>query len=82
LKTSKCDACNKRLRPAHHELHLTDPRTGQVIGRYHAGSGAHAECMARAQQYFKPGVVLMGTVVHPDRCGPDQEHCSAGVVVA
>jgi hypothetical protein len=78
LKPSKCDACNKRLRPAHLELHLTDPRTGQSIGRYHAGPGAHAECMARAEKYFKPGEVVLLNVVHPDRCGAEMEHGDAG----
>jgi hypothetical protein len=66
------------MRPAHHELHLTDPRTGQVIGRYHAGE-THADCMAQAEKYFRPGEVVLLTVVHPDRCGADQEHCDAGL---
>jgi hypothetical protein len=81
LKHPRCDACKRRLRENQHELHLTDPLTGQVIGRYHAGE-THAQCMARAQQYFKPGVVLIGTVVHPDRCGAEQEHGTMGAVVA
>jgi hypothetical protein len=81
LKTSKCDACNKRLCPAHHELHLTDPRTGQVIGWYHSGE-AYADCMARAEKYFRPGEVVLLNVVHPDRCGAEQELCTMGVVVA
>jgi hypothetical protein len=79
LKHPRCDACKWRLRENQHELHLTDPLTGQVIGRYHADPGSHAECMARAEKYFQPGEVVLLNVVHPDRCGPDQEHCDAGL---
>ena len=77
MKPSRCDTCNKRLRPNHHELQLSDPRTSQVIGRYHAGHGPHEECMVQAQKYLRPGAVLMATVVHPDAC---QERCDVGLV--
>jgi hypothetical protein len=75
LKPSKCDACNRRLRRNQHELHLSDPRTGQVIGRYHTGE-PHADCMAAAEKYLTSGAILMATVVHPDSC---QECCDVGL---
>ena len=78
MKRPKCDACGKRLREYHHELVLTDFVTDQVIGRYHAGA-VYTECMQSATRYFVPGVALQATVVHPDRCGDDQENCDAGV---
>jgi hypothetical protein len=77
-KKIRCDACNRRLRPNQHELHLSDPLTGQLIGRYHAGAG-WGECMAAAGKYAQRGTVLLGTFVHPDRCGGNQEHCDGGL---
>lgn len=76
--SARCDACNRRLRPSHHELHLSDALTGQLIGRYHAGVGWDG-CMTAAGKYVRSGVVLVATFVHPDRCGPDQEHCDGGL---
>ena len=77
MKPPKCDACGRRIRAGHHELRLSDPRTSQLIGLYHAGAG-YTECMQSAKRYFVPGMALQATVVHPDRCGDDQEHCDAG----
>jgi predicted RNA-binding Zn-ribbon protein involved in translation (DUF1610 family) len=76
VSTHPCDACGRRLRPNHHELHLSDPQTGQLVGRYHA-----PRCQAAAAKYFvaKLGVVLVATYVHPDRCGENQEHCDGGL---
>jgi hypothetical protein len=73
-KKIRCDACNRRLRDNHHELQLSDPSTGQVIGRYHAPG-----CQDAAARYFVPGVVLVATYVHPARCGPEQEYCDGGL---
>ena len=73
-----CDACGKRMRPAHHELHLRDPRTGQRLGVYHAGI-TWGDCQAQATKYLVAGAVVQATVVHPDRCGANQEHCDAGL---
>jgi len=74
LSTStRCDACNKRIRRNHHELRLTDPMTGQKVGHYHA----RPECQEAALKYLTSGAMLMATFVHPDRCGPDQERCDA-----
>jgi hypothetical protein len=75
MKPSKCDACGKRMRPSHHELHLTDPRSGQVIGHYHA----RPDCQEAATRYFQAGVVLLVNIVHPHRCGNDFEACDAGL---
>jgi hypothetical protein len=69
LKQPRCDACNRRIRPSHHELRLSDLATGQAIGRYHA----QPKCQAAAAKYFERGVVLRVTIVHPDRCGAEQE---------
>jgi hypothetical protein len=80
MKPSKCDACGKRMRPVHHELHLTDPMTGQVIGRYHAGI-AWGDCQFHATKYLVVGAVVQAAVVHPDRCGAEMEHCDAGFQV-
>jgi hypothetical protein len=79
-----CDACGKRIRPGHHELRLSDPRTDQEIGLYHAGppGSPHAICMARANRFCLPGEVLTGTVRHPDRCGPEGEYCTSAVKVS
>jgi hypothetical protein len=77
-KQPRCDACNCRIRSNQHELHLSDPLTRQLIGRYHAGEGL-GECMAAAGKYAQRGTVLMGTFVHPHRCGENQEHCNGGV---
>jgi hypothetical protein len=76
-KAPRCDACSRRIRPNHHELHLSDPLTGQLIGVYHAGAG-WSGCMSAASKYAKPGVVILGTFLHPDRCGPNQERCDGG----
>jgi hypothetical protein len=73
----RCDACGKRMRENHHELHLSAPLTGQVLGRYHAGM-AFGGCMVTASKYFSVGNAVKATFAHPDRCGDDQEHCDAG----
>jgi hypothetical protein len=76
-KATRCDACGKRLRPGHHELHLSDLATGQVIGRYHAGV-AFEGCTSRASKYMVGCATLRATIVHPDRCGAEQEACDVG----
>jgi hypothetical protein len=73
-KPLRCDACDRRIRRSHHELILRDFDTRQVLGRYHV----RRECRDAASKYFKPGVAIGATFVHPDRCGPDHEHCDAG----
>lgn len=73
-KLPKCDACERPLRKSHHELVLRDFETRQVIGRYHV----RPECRDAASRYFRPGVAIGATFVHPDRCGPNQESCDAG----
>ncbi len=78
MSKPRCDACNRRLRNSHHELHLCDPLTGQHIGKYHAGVG-WGDCMTQAGKYAQRGTVLMGTFVHPNRCGENQEHCDGGL---
>ena len=74
-KQRKCDACGKRIRASHHELRLRGALTGQAIGLYHA----RPHCQAAAAKYFAPGVVLRGTIAHPERCGPDLERCDGGL---
>ena len=73
-----CDVCNRRLRPNQHELHLSDPLTGQIIGKYHT----REECMEAAQRYITgalgKGRVCQASVVHPDRCGSEIDRCDAG----
>jgi len=74
-KPPRCDSCNRRLRPNHHELVLSDFLTGQVVGRYHARPG----CQGAAAKYLVGGVALAATFVHPDRCGDEQEHCDGAL---
>jgi hypothetical protein len=74
VAATRCDACDRRIRKNHHELRLTDPMTGQVVGHYHTRPDCHQE----AAKYLTGGTVLLATFVHPDRCGPDQEHCDGG----
>lgn len=69
----RCDACNRRIRLNQHELRLTDPRTGQQVGCYHV----RPECQERAVTYLTSGAVLAATFLHPNSCGPNQEHCDA-----
>jgi hypothetical protein len=71
----RCDACDRCIRRNHHELRLTDPTTGQQVGCYHA----RTECQSAAAKYLTSGAVLLATFVHPDRCGPSQECCDAGL---
>jgi hypothetical protein len=73
--TPRCDACDRRIRKTHHELRLTDPLTSQIIGCYHSRPG----CQEVATKYLPSGTVLSATVVHPDRCGPNQSLCDAGL---
>jgi hypothetical protein len=77
-KLPTCDGCNRRIRPNHHELRLSDPSTGQLIGIYHAGAG-RSECMAAASKYARRGTMLLGTFVHPAACGENQEFCTGGL---
>jgi hypothetical protein len=72
----RCDACGRRIRQNHHELRLSDFTTNQLIGRYHARPG----CRDAATKYFERGVVLRLGIVHPDRCGPEQENCDGGLL--
>jgi hypothetical protein len=75
-KQLRCDACNRRLRPNQHELHLSDPLTGQLVGKYHA----RPDCQEAASKYMmQPGTVLFASFIHPNRCGPDQERCAGGL---
>lgn len=72
-KPRRCDACNRKIRPTHHEFRLRDFESGQTIGRYHAA------CQGAATKYMVAGVALRATVYHPKRCGSDMEHCDGGV---
>ena len=72
-KLPRCDACNRRIRPAHHELALRDFETGQIVGNYHAA------CQGAAVKYFSSGAVLRATIYHPERCGGDLKHCDGGL---
>ena len=80
-RATRCDACGKRVRAGHHEAVVRDALTGQLLGVYHAGL-SWGSCQARAAKYTRPGVVLRVSFVHPDRCGPEQEHCDAGLAEA
>jgi len=71
-KLPVCDDCQRPIRHSHHEWALRDPATNQLIGRY------HGVCQHSASKYFGPGVVVLLTYYHPDRCGPNQERCDAG----
>jgi len=75
-RPEKCDACDRRIRRSHHALRLSDLATGQVLGRYHAGGS----CRDAAIKYFEPGAVIRVTVLHPQRCGPEQERCDLGAM--
>lgn len=72
-KPPRCDACNRRIRPNQHEFVLRDFETGQVVGRYHC----RPECQEADAKFA--GVVLRGTVYHPERCGDDLEHCDGAL---
>ncbi len=75
-RPTRCDSCNRRIRPTHHEFVLRDFETGQELGRYHA----RPDCQAAAATYFEPGVALRATIFHPKRCGgEDLEHCDGGL---
>lgn len=71
----RCDHCGRRIRKSQHELRLSDALTGQAIGLYHA----RPACQEGAARYFVGGAVLRATIAHPERCGPDQEHCDGGL---
>jgi hypothetical protein len=71
----RCDSCERRIRPNQHGIRLADLETGQVLGRYHARPG----CQEGAAKYFERGAALRATIVHPDRCGPEQEKCDGAV---
>jgi len=74
-KPPRCDHCDRRIRPTHHEFLLRDFE-GQVIGRYHV----RPDCQVAAAGYFEPGVALRATVYHPARCGgSDLADCDGGV---
>jgi hypothetical protein len=77
-KPARCDACNSRIRRTHHELVLTEPMTGQVVGHYHAGERKQ-DCQRVAVKYLVGGALLMATFVHPDRCGSNQDLCDGGL---
>lgn len=74
-KPSRCDACELPLRKSHHELVLRDFETRQVLGRYHV----RPECRDAASRYFRPGVAVGATFLHPSRCGHEQENCDGGI---
>jgi hypothetical protein len=78
--TMRCDSCGRRVRESQHGIRLSDLLTNQTLGRYHARPG----CQEGAAKYFKRGVALRATILHPDRCGPGQENCDGalGEVVA
>jgi hypothetical protein len=76
-KAPRCDKCGKKIFPNHHELHLVDVETGQLIGRYHA-----PRCQSAAVKYLGSDVgtdVFLANFIHPARCGPEQELCDGGV---
>ena len=72
-KPPRCDSCNRRIRPTHHEFVLRDLVTGQVVGNY------HARCQGAAVKYFSSGTVLRATVYHPERCNGDLKDCDGGL---
>jgi hypothetical protein len=75
VAATRCDRCNRRVRPGHHELRLTDPSSGQLVGRYHT----RPACQEAATKYLTRGTVLVASFIHPDRCGPNQQYCDAGL---
>ena len=72
--STRCVACNRRIRRNHHEMVLSDSMTGQEVGHYHV----LPECQEAALKYLTSGEVLTASIVHPDRCGAGREHCDAG----
>jgi predicted RNA-binding Zn-ribbon protein involved in translation (DUF1610 family) len=74
----RCDSCARKITATQHELVLSDPETGQVIGSYHAGEGRQ-DCRQAATKYLTAGVVLAVTYYHPRRCGLNQELCDSGL---
>lgn len=75
-KHTRCDACNKRIRPAQHELLLRDLLSGQEIGRYHT----RPECQSAVAKYLISEATLRATIFHPKRCGDDLESCDGGLM--
>jgi hypothetical protein len=73
-KPLRCDHCDRRIRTSHHALRLSDLLTGQVLGLYHG----RPDCMGAAVDYMASGPALRVSVLHPARCGSDQEQCTAG----
>jgi hypothetical protein len=74
-KPLRCEACGRRIRPAHHELRLSDLLSGQLIGRYHG----NPDCMGAATRYVVGAAALRLSIVHPERCGDDFERCDVGL---
>ncbi len=73
-KPTRCDACNRRIRPNQHMFILRDFETEQIVGRWHAA------CQGAAAKYLLSGTAaaFRGTYYHPERCGGDLEHCDGG----
>ncbi len=72
----RCDSCDRRVRPNQHGIRLSDLLTGQLIGQFHARAG----CRDGVVKYFdEAGAALRFSVVHPRRCGPEQERCDGAV---
>jgi len=74
MSNKHCDKCSCRVRPNHHALLLSDLLTGQRIGYYHA-----PQCLEAAVKYITNGAAIRASFMHPDSCGPQQEHCNAGL---
>ena len=74
---NKCDSCGRRIRPNQHEMRLVDLTTNQEVGRYHAS--VNRDCQNAATRYLTGGAALIARIYHPARCGPDQQHCDAGL---
>ncbi len=72
MSAPRCDACAKRIRPAHHEARLIDAETGQVIGTY------HGTCQGAAAKYMTRPAVFVLRIYHPPACGPDLQTCGGG----
>ncbi len=72
-RPTRCDSCNRRIRPNQHMFILRDFSTEQIIGRWHAA------CQSAATKYLTAtAAAFRGTYHHPPRCGDDLSSCDGG----
>jgi hypothetical protein len=59
-----CDGCGEAIsHEDEHTLELSDPASGQELGKY------HDRCFGAGLKYLRNGLPLRLMLVHPDACG-------------